>query len=81
MSIADKNLKELQKKITQLEDKIEKNSVHAYAFLTALLEALVDRGLIKPDEFNAYLDKHTQHYKRLAGETEFLKLIKQIKKD
>lgn len=79
--MSEKAFKELQKKIQQLEKQIERNAVHEYAFLTAMLEILADRDLIKPKEFQAYLDRHTNHYKRLSKDAEFFKIAKQIKPD
>ncbi len=69
----------IKKKINDLDVELELLSNKTFSCLSALIEILTDHGLVKPKEFQQYVEKHKREYTQLMNDVEFSKMMRQIK--
>lgn len=73
------DLERIKKKLNELDGKFNKSFAAIFAYLTAILQLLSDRGVTDQKEFKRYLDGYKKHYSKLAQDAEFLKITRGLK--
>ncbi|MFZ5802037.1 MAG: hypothetical protein ACOY3K_02845 [Candidatus Omnitrophota bacterium] len=71
----------LKKKMTELEKRLNISSHLILSYLNALILLLADKGIASREEFAEYLERSKAELRKLGQEAEFLKMMKDFKKD
>lgn len=73
------DLERMKKKINEIDAKFDKFSPTIFAYLTAILQLLSDKGITDQKEFKQYLEGYKKQYSKLTQDAEFLKIISGLK--
>ena len=80
MKKARKNQREIiTKKINELDRSFGKSAQIIFAYLSAILQLLEDKGITDKKQFKKYLDSYKKQFSKLADDAEFLKLMRNFK--
>lgn len=75
-----KDLERIKKKLNELDSKLDKLTDRTFAYLTAILQILEDKGVASHKEIIGYLEKHKKGISKVSEGVEFWKIMKQFRK-
>ena len=70
------NESQIQKKLIELDKKIDTTSFMMFSYIQAVLGLLNDKELTNPEEWKGYLDKSKQELAKLMQDAQFLDTMK-----
>lgn len=79
MRYPNKNQPEIiKKKINEIDERVSRSSQVLFAYLSAILQLLEEKGITDKKEFKNYLNANKKQFSKLAEDAEFLKLMRQF---
>ena len=70
------NESQIQKKLSELDKKIDTTSFLMFGYIQAMLALLNDKELTNPEEWKGYLDKSKQELAKMMQNAQFLDTMK-----
>jgi len=73
-------LEKIKKKLNELDSKLDKAIDKNFAYLTAILQILQDKGVADEKEIIRYLERHKKGISKISQDVAFWQIMQQFKR-